>query len=105
ASSPRTLFNLMGVSAACFANHLRVTSLSITNGGRYLQFHPAGSAAATQRPHQVDKLEEMSPEQSTPRKSPSQIPGDMNAFNRTVIDDFRANRGQLTGPLAGHTLM
>ena len=47
----------------------------------------------------------MSPEQSTPRKSTSQIPSDMNAFNRTVIDDFRANHGQLTGPLAGHTLM
>src|SRR5438128_9845396 len=29
----------------------------------------------------------------------------MNAFNRKVIDDFRANRGQLTGPLAGRTLM
>src|SRR2546428_5198103 len=47
----------------------------------------------------------MSPEQSTPRKPPSQIPSDMNAFNRKVIDDFRANRGQLTGPLAGRTLM
>jgi len=29
----------------------------------------------------------------------------MNAFNHKVIDDFRANRGQLTGPLAGRTLM
>jgi deazaflavin-dependent oxidoreductase (nitroreductase family) len=29
----------------------------------------------------------------------------MNAFNRKVIEDFRANRGQLTGPLAGRTLM
>jgi len=34
-----------------------------------------------------------------------QIPADMNAFNRKVIEDFRANRGQLTGPLAGRTLM
>ena len=47
----------------------------------------------------------MSPEQPTPRKPPSQIPSDMNAFNRKVIDDFRANRGHLTGPLAGRTLM
>jgi deazaflavin-dependent oxidoreductase (nitroreductase family) len=29
----------------------------------------------------------------------------MNAFNRKVIQDFRANRGQLTGPLAGRTLI
>ena len=29
----------------------------------------------------------------------------MKAFNRKVIDDFRANRGTLTGPLAGRTLM
>jgi deazaflavin-dependent oxidoreductase (nitroreductase family) len=29
----------------------------------------------------------------------------MNAFNRKVIEDFRANRGKLTGPLAGRTLI
>ena len=29
----------------------------------------------------------------------------MNAFNRKLIQDFRANRGQLTGELAGRTLM
>ena len=29
----------------------------------------------------------------------------MNEFNRQVIKDFRANRGQLTGPLAGRTLI
>jgi deazaflavin-dependent oxidoreductase (nitroreductase family) len=29
----------------------------------------------------------------------------MIAFNRKVVDDFRANRGQLTGPLAGRTLI
>lgn len=29
----------------------------------------------------------------------------MNAFNRKVIEDFRANRGQLAGPLAGRTLI
>jgi deazaflavin-dependent oxidoreductase (nitroreductase family) len=34
-----------------------------------------------------------------------QIPADMNAFNKKVIDEFRANRGTLTGPLAGRTLM
>ena len=29
----------------------------------------------------------------------------MNAFNRKVIEDFRANHGKLTGPLAGRTLI
>jgi deazaflavin-dependent oxidoreductase (nitroreductase family) len=29
----------------------------------------------------------------------------MNAFNRKVIENFRANHGQLSGPLAGRTLM
>ena len=47
----------------------------------------------------------MSSDQPTIRKAPSQIPSDMQAFNRKVIDDFRANRGKLTGPLAGRTLM
>src|SRR3989442_465877 len=46
----------------------------------------------------------MSAEQP-PRPSPPQIPSDMKAFNRKVIDDFRANRGKLTGALAGRTLM
>ena len=46
----------------------------------------------------------MSSEQP-PRKPAPQIPSDMNAFNRKVIEDFRANRGKLTGPLAGRTLI
>ena len=33
-----------------------------------------------------------------------QIPDDMKAFNRKVIDDFRAN-GKFTGPMAGRQLM
>lgn len=33
------------------------------------------------------------------------MPGDMNAFNRKVIEEFRANRGQLSGPMAGRKLM
>ena len=47
----------------------------------------------------------MSPDEPTQRKPPAQIPSDMNAFNRKVIEDFRKNRGKLTGPLAGRTLM
>jgi len=35
----------------------------------------------------------------------SQIPADMNSFNRKVIDDFRANKGQLSGPMAGRKVL
>ncbi len=47
----------------------------------------------------------MSSEQPTQRKPPPQIPTDMNAFNRKLIEEFRANRGQLSGQMAGRTLM
>src|ERR1700737_1556267 len=47
----------------------------------------------------------MSTEQPPRKSPPTQIPTDMNAFNNKVIEDFRANGGQLTGPLAGRTLM
>ncbi len=33
------------------------------------------------------------------------MPADMNAFNRKLIEEFRANRGQLSGPMAGSSLM
>jgi deazaflavin-dependent oxidoreductase (nitroreductase family) len=39
------------------------------------------------------------------KREPLQIPADMNAFNKTVIADFRANRGQMTGPMAGRTVL
>ena len=47
----------------------------------------------------------MSPDEPTQRKPPPQIPTDMNAFNRKLIEEFRANRGQLSGPMAGSSLM
>jgi deazaflavin-dependent oxidoreductase (nitroreductase family) len=47
----------------------------------------------------------MSPEEPTQRKPPAQMPTDMNAFNRKLIEEFRANRGQLSGPMAGRELM
>src|ERR1700724_926546 len=47
----------------------------------------------------------MSTEQPPRKSPPTQIPSDMTAFSRQVIENFRANRGQLTGPLAGRTLM
>ena len=47
----------------------------------------------------------MSSEQPTQRKPPPQIPTDIIAFNRKLIEEFRANGGQLSGPMAGRTLM
>src|SRR5689334_2553661 len=34
-----------------------------------------------------------------------QIPSDMKAFNSKVIEEFRANRGELTGQMAGRQVM
>ncbi len=34
-----------------------------------------------------------------------QIPPDMKEFNRKVIEEFRSNKGQLSGPMAGRQLM
>ncbi len=47
----------------------------------------------------------MNADETTQRKPPAQIPADMNAFNRKLIEEFRANRGQLSGPMAGSQLM
>jgi len=33
------------------------------------------------------------------------IPQDMKAFNRALIEEFRANRGTLSGPMAGRTVL
>ncbi|HET9410565.1 MAG TPA: nitroreductase/quinone reductase family protein [Candidatus Dormibacteraeota bacterium] len=35
----------------------------------------------------------------------SQIPADMKSFNQKLIADFRANKGRLSGPMAGRKLM
>ena len=47
----------------------------------------------------------MSPDESAGRPGPVQIPADMIAFNRKVVQEFRANRGQLSGPMSGRSLM
>lgn len=48
----------------------------------------------------------MSPEEAQPtRKPPPQIPADMNAFNQGVIKEYRANKGKLSGPMEGRTVM
>ena len=35
----------------------------------------------------------------------SQVPSDMNAFNRQIIEEFRATKGQLSGRMAGRQLL
>ena len=47
----------------------------------------------------------MSPDQPPQRRPPPQIPTDIKAFNQKLIEEFRANRGQLSGQMAGRTLM
>jgi len=46
----------------------------------------------------------MSEEKTEGRKAPA-IPSDMEAFNRKLIADFRANHGQWTGQMAGRGLL
>src|SRR5919198_4348601 len=46
----------------------------------------------------------MATEQPPRRQSPH-VPADIKAFNQKLISEFRANRGQLSGPMAGRTLM
>jgi deazaflavin-dependent oxidoreductase (nitroreductase family) len=45
----------------------------------------------------------MAPDQ-LPASRP-QVPSDIKAFNQKLIEEFRANRGQLSGPMSGRTLM
>src|SRR5580704_16573217 len=39
------------------------------------------------------------------QRQPPPIPSDMKEFNRGVIAEFRANAGQLSGPMAGRTVL
>jgi deazaflavin-dependent oxidoreductase (nitroreductase family) len=48
-----------------------------------------------------DQTEDRAP---APRR-PVQIPSDMKEFNRRLIGEFRATRGQLSGPMAGRRLL
>jgi deazaflavin-dependent oxidoreductase (nitroreductase family) len=36
---------------------------------------------------------------------PMAMPTDMNAFNQKVIKEFRANHGQMSGPMAGRSIL
>jgi deazaflavin-dependent oxidoreductase (nitroreductase family) len=44
-------------------------------------------------------------EQAAPRRDPGPIPTDLLAFNRALIEEFRANRGRLGGNMAGRSLL
>jgi hypothetical protein len=46
----------------------------------------------------------MSEPQSEPRKAPV-IPADRKAFNARLIAEFRANRGQFSGDMAGRSIL
>jgi deazaflavin-dependent oxidoreductase (nitroreductase family) len=47
----------------------------------------------------------MSEQQAKPQRPAPQIPSDMKAFNRKLIEEFRANKGQLSGQMAGRSLI
>src|SRR2546421_2627703 len=47
----------------------------------------------------------MSTDSSSARKPPPQIPTDMKAFNKQLVEDFRRNGGELSGPMAGRKLL
>jgi deazaflavin-dependent oxidoreductase (nitroreductase family) len=44
-------------------------------------------------------------DQASGRRRPPPMPSDMKEFNRKVISEFRASGGQLSGPMAGRTLL
>lgn len=48
----------------------------------------------------------MSTGESPPRKQPPQVPSDIKAFNRKVVEEHRANKGKLSGMMANrHVLL
>ena len=47
----------------------------------------------------------MSTQQPGQRRPPPQIPADIKAFNRQVIEEFRSNGGQLSGQMAGRNVL
>jgi len=47
----------------------------------------------------------MSEEKPTQQRQAPQMPSDMKAYNEKIIKEFRANKGQMTGEMAGRTVM
>jgi deazaflavin-dependent oxidoreductase (nitroreductase family) len=50
-------------------------------------------------------MSEQTEDQVSGRRERPPIPSDMNEFNRKVIGEFRATGGQLSGPMAGRTIL
>jgi deazaflavin-dependent oxidoreductase (nitroreductase family) len=50
-------------------------------------------------------MSEQSEDRGAEQRQRVPMPADMNEFNRKVIREFRANRGQLSGPMAGRSLL
>jgi deazaflavin-dependent oxidoreductase (nitroreductase family) len=50
-------------------------------------------------------MSEQTDDQASGRRQPPPMPPDMNEFNRKLISEFRANGGQLSGPMAGRSLL
>jgi deazaflavin-dependent oxidoreductase (nitroreductase family) len=47
----------------------------------------------------------VSPDQPSSQKPASQVPTDVLAFNKKLIEEFRANKGKLGGPLASSQVL
>jgi deazaflavin-dependent oxidoreductase (nitroreductase family) len=50
-------------------------------------------------------MSEQSEDQPSGRRQPPPIPADMKEFNRKLISEFRATGGQLSGAMAGRSLL
>jgi deazaflavin-dependent oxidoreductase (nitroreductase family) len=50
-------------------------------------------------------MSEQTEDQASGRRRPPSMPPDMKEFNRKLIGEFRANGGQLSGPMAGRSVL
>jgi deazaflavin-dependent oxidoreductase (nitroreductase family) len=50
-------------------------------------------------------MSDQTEDQPSGRRRPPPMPPDMKEFNRKLISEFRANGGQLSGPMAGRSLL
>jgi deazaflavin-dependent oxidoreductase (nitroreductase family) len=50
-------------------------------------------------------MSEQTEDQASPRRQPPPMPPDMKEFNRKLIGEFRANNGQLSGPMEGRSVL
>jgi deazaflavin-dependent oxidoreductase (nitroreductase family) len=50
-------------------------------------------------------MSEQTEDQASGQRPRPEIPADMKEFNRKVVSEFRASGGQLSGPMAGRSLL